>query len=218
MDRRVSVNVSVKARPSDLLLFAQNFVKHPKMLGSVIPSSRFLVNRLLGEVDWPRARVILEYGPGVGTFTREILRRMSPDGALIVFETNGDFVRFLRRRIDDPRLQVVHGSAADAGAVLRERGVSHADYVISGIPYSTMPAEVRDSILQTTGAALRPDGVFLVYQFTRAVLPSLMEVFGSVREEFEPRNVMPARLFYCRTGPHHRERETERRAVRRSAS
>src|SRR5689334_8644662 len=131
--------MSMTAAPRELLLFARNFVKHPKMLGSAIPSSRFLVNRLLRQVSWPRAQVILEYGPGVGTFTREILRRMRPDARLIAFETNRDFVRFLRRRIDDRRLHVVHGSAADAAIVLRDCGHTHADYVISGIPYSTMP-------------------------------------------------------------------------------
>ena len=96
------------------LLFGRNFLKHPRMLGSVIPSSRFLVNRLLAPVDWTRARVIVEYGPGVGTVTTEILRRMAPDAVLVAIETNADFVRFLRRRIHDPRLRLVHGSAANA--------------------------------------------------------------------------------------------------------
>jgi phospholipid N-methyltransferase len=87
------------SRSEQLLLFGRNFLKHPKMLGSLIPSSRFLVNHLLAEVDWPRARVFLEYGPGVGTFTTEILRRMRPDAVLIALETNSDFVRFLRGRV-----------------------------------------------------------------------------------------------------------------------
>jgi phospholipid N-methyltransferase len=48
---------------------------------------------------------------------------------------------------------------------------------------------------------LQPDGSFLVYQFTRAVLPYLRQVFPHVHQEFEPRNIMPARLFYCRRSP-----------------
>lgn len=168
------------------------------MLGSLIPSSRFLVNKVLGEVDWTRARVLLEYGPGVGTFTTEILRRMSPDAVLIVLETNGDFVRFLRGHVRDKRLHVVHGSAADADTVLARLDLRHADYVISGIPYTTMPPEAREAILRTTHAVLHPDGAFLVYQFTRSVLPYLQRVFGLVQQDFEPLNVMPARLFYCR--------------------
>jgi phospholipid N-methyltransferase len=188
-------------RSEQLLLFGRNFLKHPKMLGSLIPSSRFLVSRLLDEVDWPRARVVVEYGPGVGTFTGEILRRLPRESALVAIETNRDFVRYLGRTVPDSRLHLVHGSAVDAGEVLAGQRLARADYVISGIPYTTMPAEVRQQILQTTHDILHPTGAFLVYQFTRAVLPYLRQVFGSVRQEFEPRNIMPARLFYCRPSP-----------------
>ncbi|HEX8830256.1 MAG TPA: rRNA adenine N-6-methyltransferase family protein, partial [Longimicrobium sp.] len=105
-----------------LLLFARNFFKHPRMLGSVIPSSRYLVNEMLGEVDWNRARVIVEYGPGVGTFTHKILKRLHPDAILVAIETNTDFVGFLQRTVSDPRLHLVHGSAADVGSILQRLG------------------------------------------------------------------------------------------------
>jgi hypothetical protein len=61
-----------------------------------------------------------------------------------------------------------------------------------------MPPELRETILRKTHAVLHPNGVFLVYQFTRSVLPYLQEVFRLVHQDFEPLNVMPARLFYCR--------------------
>lgn len=204
------------SRSEQILLFGRNFIKHPKMLGSLIPSSRFLVNKVLSEVDWTRARVLMEYGPGVGTFTTEILRRMRSDAVLIVLETNVDFVRFLRGKIHDDRLHVVHGSAAEADAALARLNLSHADYVISGIPYTTIPAEIRDVILRKTHQVLHPSGAFLVYQFTRTVLPYLQQVFGRVQQDFEPLNVMPARLFFCR---HHIERApSERNAPRANGS
>jgi phospholipid N-methyltransferase len=183
---------------TSLVLFSRNFIKHPRMLGSLIPSSRFLVNRLLSQVDWAKARTIVEYGPGVGTITGEILRRLRPDGTLVAIDTNRDFARYLTRTFRDDRLHVIEGSAADAESNLRERGLGRADYVISGIPYSTMDPGLRDRIIQSTHDVLQPDGSFLVYQFTRAVLPYLHEVFPQVQQEFEPRNIMPARLFYCR--------------------
>jgi phospholipid N-methyltransferase len=192
------VSAQATSRSEQILLFGRNFIKHPKMLGSLIPSSRFLVNKVLNEVDWARARVFLEYGPGVGTFTTEILRRMRPDAVVIALETNADFVRFLRGKIHDDRLHVVHGSAVEADAALARLNQTHADYVISGIPYTTIPREVRELILRKTHSVLHPTGAFLVYQFTRTVLPHLQQVFGRVREDFEPLNVMPARLFFCR--------------------
>ena len=190
------------SRSEQILLFGRNFIKHPKMLGSLIPSSRFLVNKVLSEVDWARARVFMEYGPGVGTFTTEILRRMRPDAVLIVLETNADFVRFLRGKIHDDRLHVIHGSAAEADTALARLNLQHADYVISGIPYTTIPPEIRELILQKTHSILHPNGAFLVYQFTRTVLPYLQQVFDRIEQDFEPLNVMPARLFFCR---HHTE-------------
>lgn len=192
------MHVQRASRSEQILLFGRNFIKHPKMLGSLIPSSRFLVNKVLNEVDWARARVFLEYGPGVGTFTTEILRRMRPDAVVIALETNADFVRFLRGKIHDDRLHVVHGSAADADTALAKLNLTHADYILSGIPYTTIPADVREVILRKTHSLLHPDGAFLVYQFTRTVLPYLQQVFDSIDQDFEPLNVMPARLFFCR--------------------
>jgi phospholipid N-methyltransferase len=200
----------VGTRSEQILLFGRNFVKHPRMLGSLIPSSRFLVDRVLRQVDWARAGTVVEYGPGVGTITGEILRRLRPEGSLVTIEMNRDFVRYLRRTVGDRRLQVVEGSAADVRSILAERRLAHADYVISGIPYSTMPAEVRERILRTTHDVLHPQGAFLVYQFTRAVLPYLRDTFALVDQEFEPRNIMPARLFFCRRHPERRAKARKR--------
>jgi phospholipid N-methyltransferase len=184
----------------ELLLFASNFIRHPYMLGSIIPSSRFLVNQVLEPVDWQRARVIVEYGPGVGTFTSEILRRMRSDAKLVAIETNRDFVRFLRRSLPDTRLQVVHGSAAEVQAVLRRLALPAARYIISGIPLGSMPDAVRADIVAKSRAALEPGGTFLVYQFTARALPVLQRTFGDVRRVFERRNLPPAQVFVCATG------------------
>jgi phospholipid N-methyltransferase len=185
------------SKSDQLLLFARNFLKHPRMLGSVIPSSRFLINQVLGKIDWARADVIVEYGPGVGTFTSEILQRLPAGGKLLVIETNQEFVQFLRASIPDRRLHVVHGSAADIGDHLADLGVERADYIISGIPFSTMPVEVREEILRSTRAALQPDGAFLVYQFSPKVQPYLESEFSEVERAFELRNILPAQLFFC---------------------
>jgi phospholipid N-methyltransferase len=183
----------------ETLLFASNFLRHPNMLGSIIPSSRFLVSQVLAPVEWERTRVIVEYGPGVGTFTGEILRRMQRDTQLVAIETNRDFVRHLRRALPDPRLQVVHDSAAEVQAVLHRLGLAAPRYIISGIPLGSMPEPVRTDIALKSRAALKPGGAFLVYQFTARALPVLQRTFGEVRRGFERRNLPPAQLFVCAT-------------------
>jgi len=184
-------------RNGQVLLFARNFFRHPLMLGSIVPSSRFLIRELLAPIDWKRARVIVEYGPGVGGITAEVLRRMRGDALLIAIEMNPDFVSYLRGAFSDPRLHVIAGSAEAVDEVLRRCGQTQADYIISGIPFSTIAAPLRERILRRTRAALAPDGAFLVYQFSSRVFADLKRVFGYVARKFEPLNVLPAHLFIC---------------------
>jgi phospholipid N-methyltransferase len=182
---------------SQALLFARNFLRYPKVLGSAVPSSRFLVDQLLRHVDWSAAQLIVEYGPGVGTFTGAMLRRMRPDARLIAIELNDQFVEFLGANYSDPRLRVVRGSALDIDSILREHGRADADAIVSGIPFSTISIDLRGEILRRTHAALGPGGKFLVYQFSRAVEPHLRQSFRKVEEEFVPFNILPARVFSC---------------------
>jgi phospholipid N-methyltransferase len=179
------------------LLFARNFLRFPAMLGSLVPSSPFLVNDLLSQIDWQRGRVIVEFGPGVGTFTHEILRRMRPDAVLIAIELNEEFVRYLQEQITDPRLRVIHGSASDVRSVMSGLGIESADYIISGIPYSTIPDAARRHILEQSRNLLAADGALLIYQFTGTVRPYLESSFRWVRQDIQLLNVLPARIFYC---------------------
>ena len=181
----------------DALLFARNFFRHPRMLGSIVPSSRFLIKQLLEPINFGRARVIVEYGPGVGGITTELLRRMRTDGTLIAIETNPDFVRHLQETLSDKRLRVVEGSAVQVDEILRRLGLLHAEYIISGIPFSTIAAPVREQILRKTHDVLEPGGAFLVYQFSTRELQDLERVFGYVGRRFQPWNVLPAHLFIC---------------------
>jgi phospholipid N-methyltransferase len=194
----MSNNQRVPGRSWSGLLFALNFFRHPLMLGSIVPSSRFLIRELLKPVDWEQARVIVEYGPGVGVITTEVLRRMRPDAMLIAIETNPDFVKYLRETIQDERLHVVQASAEAVDEILRQYGQSSASYVISGIPFSTIPAAVRERILLKTCEVLKPGGgTFLVFQFSSRLLEDLQRIFRYVQRQFEPLNVLPAHLFFC---------------------
>jgi phospholipid N-methyltransferase len=193
---RLSVRSSL-LRSSSLALFARNFLKSPFMLGSVVPSSPFLVNDMMNQVDWDRARVVVEYGPGVGTFTREILRRMRPDAVLVAIELNTDFVEYLSHHVRDPRFRVVQGSAALVRSVLAEQNLAHADYIISSLPYLNMTDALRREILEESRLALNAEGSMLLFQYTRTLLPYLESSFSSVKLNFQFFNILPALIFHC---------------------
>jgi phospholipid N-methyltransferase len=113
---------------------------------------------------------------------------------------NPDFVTHLRSALPDERLKVVEDSAEAVGEILERFGHGKANYIISGIPFSTISAEVRERILRNTSEALAPGGAFLVFQFSTRVLEDLQRVFHYVRRKFEPLNVLPAHLFFCQLG------------------
>ena len=183
--------------PSPRWQFLRGFLKNPVMVGSIIPSSRVLIDKMLGPVDWQNTKLFVEYGPGVGTFTRPVLDRLGPDATLIAIDTNPDFVKYLKQSIDDPRLVAVAGSAADVQAIVAERGFDHADFVLSGLPFSTLPPGVGDAIGEATAKVIRSGGAFLVYQFSPKVLEFIKPHFERIDRGFEWINVPPATLFWA---------------------
>lgn len=195
--KRIRLARRAGGRPGPLTMFFKGFVKHPVMVGSVIPSSRRLIRHMLSKVDWANTRVFVEYGPGVGTFCRPILERLAPDAVLVAIDTNPEFISYLRAEIPDSRFKAVHGSAADVQRILSDLGFDHADYVLSGLPFSTLPPGVGPDIARATQAALRVGGAFLVYQFSPKVRDFIAPFFSRIDHAFEPVNIPPAQLYWA---------------------
>ncbi len=183
--------------PTPWGMFFRGFLKHPVMVGSVIPSSDRLIAKMLGPVDWANTRLFVEYGPGVGTFCRPILERLAPDAKLLSIDTNPDFIRYLRHTITDPRFAAVHGSAADVGAIVRDHGFAEADYVLSGLPFSTLPPGVGARIGEETHRVLKVGGAFLVYQFSPKCRDFIAPHFARIDHDMEWWNVPPAQLYWA---------------------
>ena len=177
-------------------VFLQGFIEHPVMVGSIIPSSRFTIARMLGPVKWDECKLFVEYGPGVGTFCRPVLDRLRRDGRLIVIDTNPLYIDYLKATITDSRFIPVLGSAADVEEIVRAHGFDHADYVLSGLPFSTLPEGVGPAIAAATHRVLRPGGAFLVYQFSAKARDFMARHFSRIESDFEPLNVLPCKLFW----------------------
>lgn len=178
-------------------LFFRGFLKHPVMVGSIIPSSPTLIRSMLKPVDWQNVKLFVEYGPGVGTFCRPVLERMRPDAMLIAIDTNDEFVDYLNADIADSRFLAVHGSAADVRRIIAEHGFDHADYILSGLPFSTLPQGVGPEIAKETEAALRPGGAFLVYQYSPKVRKFISPHFREIDDGFEFWNIPPCQLYWA---------------------
>jgi phospholipid N-methyltransferase len=178
-------------------MFFKGFLKHPVMVGSIIPSSDTLIAKMLSRVDWDNTKVFVEYGPGVGTFCQQVLRHLPADATYIAIDLNPDFIDYLGEIITDIRFRPVLGSAADVEQIVRDSGFDHADYVLSGLPFSTLPAGVGPAIAAATARIIRPGGAFLVYQFRAKVRDFIAPHFARIDQGIEYWNIPPCCLFWA---------------------
>jgi phospholipid N-methyltransferase len=192
-------------RRDSIVMFLRHFIIHPRRTGSAVPSSRFLVRRMMKQVDFARARVIVEFGPGLGCMTRELLRRAAPSAVIVSIDNNPAFARALRRRFPDPRLRVCLASVADLHSVLAGLGLTQVDCIVSSLPFANLPQALRHEVLGHAVTALAPGGRLVAFQYRRLLLPALRSRFGSVRCEYEPLNLPlnlpPAHVFVCDKRP-----------------
>ena len=178
-------------------MFLRGFLKNPVMVGSIIPSSDTLVAHMLSRVDWKTCKLFVEYGPGVGTFSQQILRNLAPDATYVAIDLNEDFIDYLSATIKDSRFRPIHGSAVHVEQIVRDSGYDKADYVLSGLPFSTLPPGVGPAIAAATSRALRPGGAFLVYQFRAKVRDFLAPHFPTIDKAIEYWNIPPCFLFWA---------------------
>jgi len=181
--------VTIRTRMS--VLFFKRFLKRPFQVASIVPSSKALVERVASKIDFRSARVIAEYGPGVGVHSREIASRMRPDCRLLLFELDPAFSRDLERQFaDDPRVKVINDDAAKLPSELRKFGIESCDYILSGIPFSILKIERKRALLQATHEALAPGGKFIIYQVTNE-LKQHATIFDHAKSEYVLQNIPP---------------------------
>jgi phospholipid N-methyltransferase len=181
-------------QPDDRVAFLQGFLRHPREVGSILPSSRFLERRITRAARAEGARLVVELGPGTGGTTRALLRAMNPHSRLLAVEINDHFVKVLER-MNDSRLVVHCGSAAELREVLDAHRMPAPDAILSGIPFSTMPRGIGREILRSVYEVLEPGGVFVAYQVRDRVESLGSEVFGRPSVQKELLNVPPMRVY-----------------------
>jgi phospholipid N-methyltransferase len=177
--------------------FSRAFLRNPGTTGALVPSSRFLAEKMLRSIDWNLARVIVELGPGIGSFTKQILWRMNSRATLIAIEANPEFTAALCHSYRDSRLRVVLASATQLKQELRQAGFCSADCIICGLPFANMKLAIQAEILQAAIDVLRPEGSLILFQYRRTLLPRLEKMFTFVDKDFELLNVPPAHVFRC---------------------
>ena len=176
------------------LTYLKNFIRD-KNVASITPTSPFGVRKVCEKIDFKRRIVIIEFGPGSGVFSKYILRKMTRESKLILIELNKNFVTILQNRLRDQRVCIFNDSAENVLSILEAAEEPGADYIISGIPFSFIPFNAKNRILNNTYTALTKSGKFLVYQHSNHLKDHLKRHFDMVRMEHEIRNIPPLCIY-----------------------
>jgi phospholipid N-methyltransferase len=177
--------------------FFKEAVKSFKTSGSLMPSSRFLVKRILSKIDYTNSKLIVEFGPGNGNITKEILKRIAPSATLVCFEVNDVFYNELKK-IDNKQLVVLNTSAEDIEQEIEKLGFKKVDHFISSLPLSMLPKELSITIIENSYKVLKDNGRFVQFQYTTQFLKQFKEIFNKkVKLDFETLNIPPAFLYIC---------------------
>lgn len=181
-------------RRTNGLAFFRGFLRNPEQVGSIIPSSRYLENRVIEAADLEKARVAVELGPGTGGTSRAFLGVLPKNSTLLNIELEAEFIPLLDE-IDDRRLINHCGSALDIEEILLHYGLPEPDVVISGIPFSTMPWDVGQNIIRAVWTSLAPGGRFVAYQFRGQVADIGSELLGRPDVNMALFNAPPMRVY-----------------------
>ena len=185
------------AHGPDWWLMVRKLVQQGTDIASFAPSSRFLARMILKGIDYENAKCIVELGAGTGPITKELIRRVKPHTKLIVVERDPDFCRRLRNRF--PNTDIVEGDAAHIDVLLRDRGITQVDTIVSGLPLPSFPDQVREDILRSSAIALGEHGIFRQLTVMPWVYRNLYKrYFSDVRFKLVPLNLPPAGVYMCR--------------------
>lgn len=179
-------------------LFFGQYIRNVRTVGAVAPSSRFLADKMLRQINFKTTKTIVEYGPGTGVFTTQLVARKNAATKLIIIEQNKAFYDVLLGRYNNEEsVTVLHDSAVRIEEILKEQSIERVDYIVSGLPFAALPIEVSDAILKSTVRLIDVHGVFITFQYTLLKKSFMLGFFNNIAVTRELRNIPPAYVFVC---------------------
>ncbi len=180
------------------LSFIKQYITKPRTVGAVLPSSRHLANKMVKDIDFNHAAYIVEYGPGTGVFTEKLIKNRKSDTVVLLFEYNHKFCKMLKKKYkNEPNLYIINDSAEHIGKYLKQYNIPWVDYIVSGLPFASLPYSVSKNILNKTREYLKGDGKFITFQYTLLKKSFIQQYFQEISIKWEVRNIPPAYVFYC---------------------
>ena len=181
-----------------MLKFLKEYIKNPRNIGAVAPSSSFLASEMISNIDFNSAKCIVEYGPGTGVVTNRLIDSLADTTIFLAFETNEIFYKKLVYKYGEIKnVHIINDSAENVKYYLTKFGISSVDYVVSGLPFASLPSDVSENIIRATYDILGDTGEFITFQYTKFKKKFFQNNFSSIKIQCVLRNLPPAYVFRC---------------------
>lgn len=168
--------------------YLQQFMASPRTVGTLAPSSGWLCQAMLNQIEWTQALSVAELGAADGVLTKRILGRMRADAQLDAYEIQTSFIHTLQQ-IDDSRLRVRAYSA--------EKLERDYDVIFSCLPLLSIPLRITVRILQQAQQRLRANnGTLVLFQYSN-LSEKLLSRYFHWQRRLEVRNFPPALVYVC---------------------
>lgn len=178
--------------------FLFEYLKSPRTVGAVAPSSKKLAEKMLDDIDFEKAKCIVEYGPGTGVFTERLMRKVKKNTLLMLIEYNEEFCKQLEEKYNEySNVLVINDSAENIDKHLKKYGIKEVDYVVSGLPFASLPKSMSNKILKKTKEILKENGMFITFQYTLFKKGYIGSYFEDISLERVVFNIPPAYVLKC---------------------
>ena len=169
--------------------------------GSVVPSQRFLIDKMIAPVPSTYTGQIIELGPGPGNLTLRLAQRC-PAARILACEINPTLAEVCRRNIESAGLSsravVVPDAAESVLADLHRRGGTRPDFVISGIPLANLERPRTLALLAAVRNVLAEGGFYIQFQYSLVDRKNIRSTFSGLRTIPVWLNFPPAVIYYAR--------------------
>lgn len=163
--------------------FLQAFLKNPTKVGSIAPSSPELALEMIKGIEPSEDNIILELGVGTGAITKHIADILPNPQSYIGIEIDESLVGTLNQQM--PEMNVVCADACDAVKIHAESGLGRVKYVICGLPFVIMPAEISEKILVEATRFMEDGCVFRTFQYAHGYyMPSAIKLREFMRNRY----------------------------------
>lgn len=163
--------------------FLQAFLKNPLKVGAIAPSSPELSRKMLDGITPNAESIVLELGPGTGSFTK-IISEIIPDKASYLgVELDRNLVKCLRLKF--PELRIIRGNACKIYAIHERSKLGKVDYILSGLPFVSMPSEISCKIFGEIEKFMDDGCLFRTFQYAHGYyMPSAIKLREFMKKRY----------------------------------